>query len=304
MTLWRAISYFLREAVLNVLRGWRVSVLAVLTIAVSLFVGGTFLLISGNMARVVSTWREEARLVVYLRAAPAPEAVQAVRDAIAPRPWVKSVREIAAEEAKQRFRSLFPSMADLVEGWTEDPLPASFEVAFDAQRADPAAFAAWTAQLRALPAVAMVDDDRDWLRQLETAVAIVRGIGLALGAVLLGAAVFTIGSVIRLTAYLYAEEIAILRLVGGTEFFIRGPFYAEGLLEGLLGSGLAVAGLFAAHSVLRPRATESLVAWMLAGDFLPWQQIVGLLALGAAAGLVGAILSLRRENLGAPAPEN
>ncbi len=304
MTLWRAIAYFLREAVLNVLRGWRVSVLAVLTIAVSLFVGGTFLLISGNMARVVATWREEARLVVYLHAAPTPEALQAVRDAIGRAPWVRQVREIDAAEAKQRFRALFPSMADLVEGWSEDPLPPSFEVAFDATRAEPAAFASWVAALRALPGVAMVDDDRDWLRQLETAIAIVRGVGLALGAVLLGAAVFTIGSVIRLTAYLYAEEIAILRLVGGTEFFIRGPFYAEGLLEGLLGSGLAVGGLFVAHALLRPRAGESLVAWMLAGGFLPWQQIGGLLALGGAAGLIGAILSLRRENLGATAPEN
>lgn len=304
MTLGKALTYFFREAALSMLRGWRVSLLAVLTIAVSLFVGGTFLLISGNMARVVSTWREEARLIVYLRPAPSAEALAAVRAAIGEAGWVTHLHEVDAAQAKERFRALFPSMADLVEGWSEDPLPPSFEVAFDAAGAEPQAFAAWMARLRALPAVAMVDDDRDWLRQLETAIAVVRGVGLALGAVLLGAAVFTIGSVIRLTAYLYAEEIAILRLVGGTEFFIRGPFYAEGMLQGLVGSLLAVGGLFAAHALLQPRAPGALVAWILAGGFLPWRQIVGLLVIGAAAGLVGAVVSLRRENLGAPAPEN
>ena len=90
---------------------------------------------------------------------------------------------------------------------------------------------AWLAELRRHPAVDMVDDDRDWLRQLELLVAVFRGVGLTLGALLLAAATLTIASVIRLTAYLYRDEIAVLRLIGATEFYIRGPFYAEGLVQ-------------------------------------------------------------------------
>ena len=78
----------------------------------------------------------------------------------------------------------------------------------------------------------MVDDDRDWLRQLEGVVQVVRTVGMALVAVLLLAAIFTIASVIRLTAYLYRDEIGVMRLVGATELFIRGPFYVEGLVQG------------------------------------------------------------------------
>jgi cell division transport system permease protein len=303
LRLWQAAAYFVREAALNMARGWRVTLLAVFTIAVSLFVGGVFLLVSSNLTRAVAAWRQEARLVVYLRPDTSAEDRARVRQRIAASQWVRTIDEVDSERARERFRTLFPSMGDLVEGWTEDPLPPSFEVAYDPVRAPGSAFGAWVGSLRSDAAVSVVDDDRDWLRQLETVIAVVRGVGLALGGILLGAAIFTIASVIRLTAYLYSEEIAILRLVGGTEFFIRGPFYAEGLLEGLFGGGLAAAALWAAFAAVRPQAGSSLMAWLFAGTFLPWQEVGGLILLGAAAGLAGAIVSLRREALG-EAPES
>ncbi len=298
MTFLRALAYFFREAGINTARGWRVSLLAVSTIAISVFVGGLFLLVSANLARAAAAWRDEARLVVYVRPDLPPEERARVRAEIARAGWVRGVREVDSAQAKQRFREIFPGMADLVEGWSEDPLPPSFEVEYEAARADPGAFAAWQAGLRSLAAVSMVDDDRDWLRQLEAVIALVRGVGVTLGGVLLGAAILTIASVIRLTAYLYSEEIAIQRLVGGTEFFIRGPFYAEGLLQGLAGGAVALAGLWGTFALVRPQAGSSLLAWILADRFLGPGAILALLALGAAAGLVGAILSLRREKIG------
>jgi cell division transport system permease protein len=294
----QAATYFVREAALNMARGWRVTLLAVLTIAVSLFVGGVFLLVSANLSRAVAAWRQEARLVVYLRPQSNAEDRGRVRQLISGAGWTGGVQEIDSGQARERFRAIFPSMGDLVEGWSDDPLPPSFEVAYDPAGIEAAAFSAWVGRLRADSAVTTVDDDRDWLRQLETVITVVRGAGLALGGILLGAAIFTIASVIRLTAYLYSEEISILRLVGGTEFYIRGPFYAEGLLEGLLGGSLATLGLWAAFAGVRPQAGSSLLAWFFAGSFLSWEQLLGLVLLGGAAGLIGAIVSLRRETLG------
>ena len=153
--------------------------------------------------------------------------------------------------------------------------------------------AAW----RARPWVAMVDDDREWLSQLEAAVTVARAVAVGLLAGLLGAAIFTIGSVIRLTAYLHQEEISVMRLVGATEFFIRGPFYAEGLLQGLLGGLVATGVLWGAYEILEARSRGSLWAAFLAADFLPASQIAWLIGLGALAGLVGSVASLRREPL-------
>ncbi len=143
----------------------------------------------------------------------------------------------------------------------------------------------------------LIDDDREWLGQLEAAVAVVRAVGLALLGGLLGAAIFTIASVIRLTAYLHHEEIEVMRLVGATEFFIRGPFYAEGFLQGLLGGALASGALYGVHQLIHARSEGSLFSSVLALDFLSPQQVAFLVLLGGLAGLFGAVVSLRREAL-------
>ncbi|HRC84086.1 MAG TPA: FtsX-like permease family protein, partial [Thermoanaerobaculia bacterium] len=159
--------------------------------------------------------------------------------------------------------------------------------------------AGWAAQLEARPGVDLVDDDRDWVSQLTAVLAVGRALGLCLGLVLLAGAVFTIASVVRLTAYLYSDEIAIMRLVGATEFFIRGPFYAEGLLQGLFGGLLATGALAAAFELAKARVASTLWGSMLLGRFLSPLELAGLVAFGTLAGLAGAVISLRRERLGA-----
>jgi cell division transport system permease protein len=296
----QALLYFLREAAVSLVRSWKVSVLAVVTIGVSLYVGGAFLLLGSNLAELARDWRQEARVVVYLEPSAPAEARQALIARARAQPWVAQVVEVGPEEAAARFRATFPSLAGLVEAESAaggSPLPPSVEVRL-AAGADAVAVSAWAETMRGEPGVDMVDDDRDWLGQLEAMIALVRGAGLVLGGVLLGAAVFTIASVIRLTAFLYHEEIAVMRLVGATEFYIRGPFYAEGLLQGLLGGAAAVAALFATWRVLAPEAAATgLLSRVLAPGFFSLREVLGLVLVGGAAGLVGALLSLRGERL-------
>ncbi|HEY0782172.1 MAG TPA: permease-like cell division protein FtsX [Thermoanaerobaculia bacterium] len=297
MKLGQALRYFFVEALLNLVRSWKVSLLAVLTIGVSLLLGGLFLLASRNLSGSVESWRGEMRVVIYLR----PEATAAdlahVAAAAREAPWARAVEAISAATARKRFQDTFPSLSELVRGWQEEPLPASVEVAMARQGVRPAEVDRWLAAWRKRPDVAMVDDDREWLGQLETVIAIVRATGLVLGGGLLGAGIFTIASIIRLTAYLHSEEIGIMRLVGATEFFIRGPFYVEGLLQGLIGGGVASGGLYLAYRLLQAKAPSSLFSSVLAAQFLNGQQLAFLVLLGGAAGLFGAVTSLRRESL-------
>jgi cell division transport system permease protein len=289
----QALLYFFREATVNLLRGWKVSLLAVLTIAVSLFVGGAFLLVSGNLSGSIERWRDEIRVLVYLK----PEATEADLRRLAAEaarlPGVASVDAVTPAQARERFKDVFPSLSDLVAGWQDEPLPSSLEIGLEPGTGR----TAWLEGWRGRPEVELIDDDREWLGQLETAVAVVRAVGLALLGGLLGASIFTIASVIRLTAYLHHEEIEIMRLVGATEFFIRGPFYAEGFLQGLLGGALASGALYGAYQLIHARSEGSLFSNILALDFLDLQQVAFLILLGGLAGLFGAVVSLRREAL-------
>lgn len=300
MTFLQAVLYFVREALVNLVRGWRANLVAVLTIMVSLLLGGALLLASRNVLDSVQRWRGEMRILVYLRPGTPPETLAKLAADAGRPPWVASARAVSPQEARQRFGEVFPGLSDLVQGWEEEPLPASIEIALRDPAARSPEIRSWIGSWRQRPEVEMVDDDLEWLGQLETLVAVGRGVGLALAGVLLGAAIFTIASVIRLTAYLHQEEISILRLVGATEFYIRGPFYAEGLLQGLIGGGLATGGLYLLYRLLESHKADSLAASVLATGFLSPGQAAMLVLLGGGAGLLGAIASLRRERLDSP----
>ncbi len=298
MTFLQAIVYFFREASLSLVRSWKISLLAVTTIAVSLFLGGVFLLVSGNLRQLVETWQRESKIVIYLQTEAGPEEIADLKKRIADVPWTLETEVITSEKAHERFRQAFPSLSDLLEGWDEDPLPASFEVRIARQKTDdPGTLEAWVDELRADGIVSAIDDDRDWLSQLETVVFALEALGLVLGLILLATAVFTISSVIRLTAYLYRDEVAVMRLVGATEFFIRGPFYVEGLLQGLAGGVAATGALAATHAFVVERWAQAALS-LLVDEFLSLGELLALIGLGGLAGLVGAVASLRREDLG------
>lgn len=297
MSFLQALRYFFKDALVNLRRGWKVGLLAVFTIAVSLAIGGVFLLASRNLAESLARWQSEMRVVIYLKPETADGELRRLAAEAAEPAWVEGVDAVTAAAARDWFGEIFPSLSGLVEGWEDEPLPASLEVRLRAERVEAAALESWLADWRKNPEVTMVDDDREWLGQVETAAAVLRGIGLVLGAILVGAAIFTTASVIRLTAYLHHEEISVLRLVGATEFYIRGPFYAEGLVQGLIGGGLASAAIYAAWRLVHARTPDTLLTEVLAGRFLSLREIALLVLLGGAAGLVGAVFSLRRESL-------
>jgi len=296
VNLLQAAIYFLREAAIGLFRSWRVSLLAVFTIGVSLFLAGAFLLASGNLSREIRTWKEEARFVVYLSEKASSEDRAAIEKVLRDAPWILDVTYVSPQEGAQRFRAAFPSLAELVDDSRYGSLPASLEAR---QRslttAETDAHAEWSGRLAALPGVETLDDDRDWIAEVETLLLVARAIGSVLTTVLLGAAVFTIAAVVRLTSFLYRDEIAVMRLVGATEFFIRGPFFVEGMLQGFAGALIAVLSLRTVHLVIAGRFDASLVLGLLARHFLSLREIAGLLLLGAAAGLGGALVSLGRE---------
>ena len=300
MTFLQSLRYFFLEASSNLIRSWKISLLAIMTIAVSVFLGGVFLIVSGNLRLLADQWRDENRLVVYLRPEASDEDTARIRKLIEDLTGTDAADYVDPKAAEDRFRSAFPSLADLLEGWGDQPLPASFEIRTEFTDLEQGSLEGWLSQLASDPAVQMVDDDRDWLAQLDGMILIIEGLASVVGVILLLTAVFTISSVIRLTAYLYQDEIAVMRLVGATEFFIRGPFYVEGLLQGLAGGVLALGMLLAGHGALfrETGGQKPVLASVLAESFLPTSQLLLLVALGAAAGLGGAVLSLRKESLG------
>jgi cell division transport system permease protein len=292
MRFWKALSYFVSEAGQSLWRSWKVSLLAILTIGVSLFLCGAFLVAFRNLSNVVTQWRREVAVVVYLPGDAPREQIDDLRFVIGAPRWVRGVVEVDAEQAARRFTETFPQLAELARVSEGDLFPASLEASIDPSLIDDAQFEQWISGLRIHPAALMVDADREWLDQLGAAVGVVRAGGLLLGAVLVGAAALTTSSILRLIAHAHREEIAIMRLVGATEFYIRGPFYFEGLFQGIAGAALAVAGIVAGFRLV---PGGSLVTTLLFAEPARLRELALVLVGGALVGTAGAMLSLRRE---------
>ncbi len=296
MTWFKALGYFLSEALISLKRSPQVSLLAVLTIAVSLSMAGVMLIVSRNARETVTAWREQARFVVFLQEEGFFDSV--ATDLLAA-PWVRELERVPRQAARDRFSLAFPSLAELLGPSHLETLPPSLELLLDEARVrrDRKEFDAWVERIRSLPGVETIDDDQDWIAQVERILTFVSGIGWILTVILLVASVFTIASVVRFTAILYREEIEIMRLIGATEFSIRGPFYFEGLLQGFGGAVLAVTALGLFRIVLAETISESMLFSALAARFLrPW-DIALLISAGTLAGTLGAVVSLGREAL-------
>ena len=290
----RALRYAIEEAALSLWRGKQAGLLSTATIALALFVLGGFLVVTANLQRLGAEWSNAAELSVYLKDEVTPEERQAVEAALAPGDLVASRDFVSKADALSRFKQTFGELAAAMDTAGDNPLPASIEVRLRPGPGTSAAVDDLGTRLRAMPGVADVRYDRQWLNRVLNAIAIIRGVGLVLGIILTVAAALTVANVVRLALHARRDELDIMQLVGAPQAFIRGPFVMEGVLQGGVGAILALVALGAAFLALRGRYLTPLASAMNMNSisFLPVELcfllVIGGMAVGCLGGLVAA----------------
>ena len=293
----RALAYFLEEALISLWRSRLINALSIGTIAVSLFVLGAFLTVASNLNEVVDRWTRKVRVTFFLADALEPHIRDSLVNRLQEDPAVESVELVTREQALERFRTLFRDLRTLPDDLGENPFPASLEVALRSARQSPDEVRRLVREFEKAPGVQEVQYDLLWIQRLSTAARLVRGVGALLGGILVLAGVFTISNVIRLTVYARQDELDIMRLVGATRSYVKGPFVVEGMLQGGLGGLVSVGLLWLAFRVL---ASDALAASDLMGRavvFLPRQLCVLIVAGGMLVGIVGSLVSLGRTRV-------
>ncbi len=278
---------------------WRnpaLSLLSAVSIGVAIYVVGLFSLVAFNLDRYVEALGRDVQVQIYLKPEVTEDAIRALGRRLARHATVEGVHFISKEEAQSRFRETFPTLRDLSETIRGNPFPASFEVRLRPESRDAASLRAFSDHYRSDAGVEEIRFDLGWIERLAGAVALVRGGGLGLGSLLALAMMVTVGAVVRLTVLARREEIEIMKLVGATAAFIRGPFLLGATAQGILGSGLAVGALMLTHRLvgLSDLARTNPFLSVVFGSFLPAGAITALALSGAALGLIAAALALRR----------
>jgi cell division transport system permease protein len=291
----RAIDYALRQAWASVQRSRGSSTLAVVAIALAVIVLGSFLLLTWNAERLLSQWTSAAEFSVYLRDDASSEQRGAIEGMLDQSGVVAGREYVSKAQALARFRREFTELAPLTSGFDDNPFPASLEVRVSAGAEADGRGERLVRRIAALPGVADVRYDREWLSRFGAGLRSVRGAGLALAAVMALAAAVTVAAVVRLGLNARREEIEIMELVGAPLTFIRGPFVAEGLLQGGAGALLAVALLWVGFLGARAWWGSDLAS-MLDGAslaFLPARLCGYLVAGGMTVGAVGGLAAAR-----------
>ncbi|HEY8530273.1 MAG TPA: permease-like cell division protein FtsX [Paenibacillaceae bacterium] len=294
-------SRHIREGTKSIVRNGWMSFASISSIAVSLFILGVFMLLTLNVNRFADQVEGQAQIRVFLQLDTPEEKIASIERQIKLIPEVKSVVFVSKHDALERLRESLGENADVLDGYEAEnnPLPDGFDVdVFEPRQIGVAA--------EKIKALNDTDPDRSIMRvrygeetvkQLFRITNGIRNIGLVIVLGLAVTAMFLISTSIRMTIYARRREIAIMKLVGATNGFIRWPFFVEGALTGLIGSLITAAALLAGYAqVIR---STRLDLGLMMFDLVPLEEAlwpVGgtIVGLGTLIGIFGSILSVRK----------
>jgi cell division transport system permease protein len=287
----RKFGYFFRETATALRRNALVTFAAISTVFISLFLLGGALLVERQVRLMTGEWASKVEVSVFLRDDASGEEIDALGAKVADIPEVDEVFFENREQAYQNFRELFRDNPALIENVDPSAMPQSYRI----KLVDPADFPVIRARLAGDPAIDQIKDEQAILKKLLAVTSVLRTGVIAVAAIMLISAAGLIGNTVRMAVFARRKEIAIMKLVGATNWFIRVPFLIEGMVEGLIGGVAAVLAIFAMKFLfidpLRGRVAF-VPSWIDTGEILFTVPI--LLLTGVLIAAVASLLAMRR----------
>lgn len=295
-----SLIYFLKQSFQGFARNLSTTLGSIVTIFLSLFIIGVFLVGATVIDNIVQSVENEVSITAYVSDDAQEADITAVQNFIKSIDGVANVSFTTKDQALEEFRNM-SSNADIVDELGGNPLPASINI----ELSDPQQVQEVAGQIEQNETFKKIADEENpadslkygqrTVERLFSVTNYIRYIGIALIALLVFIALVFINNTIRLAITARRKEIAIMRLVGASNGFIRGPFLMEGALHAVIGAALAVGCLELLHRMALPRLQESLAFLPIeVGDTTFIFIYLILLAAGLVIGLIGSALAMRR----------
>jgi len=288
--------YYLSEAFVNLWSNKIMNILSIGTIAISLFILGIFLLVSTNLSGVINEWGEKVQVNIYLKNDISQNNFLFLRDRIESSPEVESYRYVSQQDALKEFRELFGKYETFSDKLEEDVFPASFEIKIKSDFRTTGKIEKFTERFANITGIEEIQYDREWILRLNTIINLIKLLAVTIGGILVLAAISTTSNVIKMTILSRKDEIEVMRLVGASNSFIKGPFFFEGFIQGLTAGGIAVGLLYFLFKMAKSYISTSAGLFFTYIDFsfLNTPEIVLFIIGGTLVGTLGSLLSLGR----------
>jgi cell division transport system permease protein len=274
----------LREALLAFRRAPLLSALSITTIAFSLFAFALFGLVALNIRQALQQVEERVEIRAFVAERTPSDAIAAAMKDLDDVPHVQRVAYVSPAQALQRARRELGEFTDVFDG---EFLPGSIELQLEPGFRDPATVKSVAEKVQTYPFVEDVRYGEEWVQKLYRLRTISTAAGTALGLAFAVVAVIIIGATIRMAVLARGPEIAIMRLVGATDRFIRLPFLIEGFAKGVLGGLLALVLTWFTNALVNQ--------YFIQTTFFDAGVVALGVAGGAMLGLLGSAISVGRH---------
>ena len=288
----QTIEYYFREVILSMIRNRWMTFASIGTVAVSLFVLGVFLILVMNMNKMASSLESQVQISVYINDNLPEQGRKEIERMTRDMKSVTAIKYVPREEALKILRERLGENKKILDALGEsNPLPNSFLVTV--KNADDVKKTATL--ISDLYGVEEVKYGQDVAANLFELTHLIRFFGLILMGLLLFATVFIISNTIRLTVFARRKEIAIMKYVGATDWFIRWPFILEGVGLGFIGGGVSALALRSFYSAMIEKIYESLAFFPMVEQY-PFMNYltIALIVAGILIGILGSTVSLKR----------
>ena len=284
------LKYFFIDAFKSLKRNRTLSIAAMITVLITFFIFGTFILLGLNFNKAIEDVASKGEIKVYLDNDIKLIDQREIEMKLNELDGVKEVIYESKEEAFVNLKEMLKDNQGLLEGYDlkDNPLPSSFIVKLESSE-DASHIAE---AVKDMTGVEDISNQQDMIDTISSFVGGVRITGLILFVVFIGVSIFLITNTTKITVYSRRREVGIMKYVGATDWFIRWPFIIEGMIIGVVGSLLSSILLYAwiFGYIVSNMFLVSLVSPSFVLETLSWIFILG----GAVIGSLGSLLALRK----------
>lgn len=280
-------SYSLREALAAFRRTPVLTSLSAAMIALSLFVVGLFGVAAHNIRIVLNQVESRVAVVAYLHDDTGGDQIASLQAEIEKLSQVREVLYVSRTQAYELARQQLTGFESVFSELDGNPFPASLEVTLEPGQRNADAVHRLASAIADFPYVEDVRYGQDWLDKVYLLRRVAGAAAIVVGGAFAAVAALIIGAAIRLAIFARRDEIAIMRLVGATDAFIRRPFLVEGLLTGAMGSLLALPATYLIFRLLSDSVVE--LRWM------PGSWVVVGLVIGSLFGVFASSRAVQRH---------
>jgi len=265
-------------------------------ICLSFLIIGIFLSLSNNLRYAAREISDNMVVVLFLEKDIDDISYETIEKDLSSSSLVIKYQYINYEQATKKFENKFPDLKSIVDNLEESPFPASFEVTLIEKDLSSKDIKEFIERMEKHPGVEDIQYNKEWIERMQSLSRLAKAIGFFLGSILILASFFIISNVIKLNVFARRNEIEILKLVGGTNMFIRIPFLFEGIILGILGGLLSLILLFMVITFFPLYLGSSLGALgdLINFRFLNFSQIILLIGGCALIGFLGSFSSMAR----------